>query len=120
MELWKALSTPRRREILRLVWDHELSVSDIRSTQSDISLGAVSQHLRVLQQAGLVSLRREGVQHFYAAKIGDLHQLKAYCLFGQFGFPEKSKKERTNRAIANARGTHAHVILVDIEEGVSI
>jgi len=72
---WRALATPRRREILRLVWRQEASAGTISRALGDVTFGAVSQHLRVLHQAGLVQLRRAGRQRFYQARpeqLGDL------------------------------------------------
>jgi DNA-binding transcriptional ArsR family regulator len=60
------ITEPRRREILRLVWDEERSASDIAS-QFAISFGAVSQHLGVLRRAGLVLVRPDGTRRFYRA-----------------------------------------------------
>ena len=62
----RVVSEPRRREILRLVWDAERPASEI-AAHFDVTFGAVSQHLRVLQEAGLVSVRRDGTRRFYRA-----------------------------------------------------
>ena len=61
-----AISSPRRREILRLVWDGELSAGEI-AARFDVSWPAVSQNLKVLRTAGLVRERREGTKRFYRA-----------------------------------------------------
>src|SRR5215216_1111412 len=62
----RVVSEPRRREILRLIWDAERPASEI-AAHFDVTFGAVSQHLGVLQQAGLVSVRRDGTRRFYRA-----------------------------------------------------
>ena len=62
----RVVSEPRRREILRLIWDAERPASDI-AAHFDVTFGAVSQHLGVLQDAGLVSVRRDGTRRFYRA-----------------------------------------------------
>ena len=62
----QAIAEPRRREILRLVWDGERTAGDIASA-FDVTFGAVSQHLGVLRQAGLVLVRRDGTRRFYRA-----------------------------------------------------
>jgi len=61
-----AISSPRRREILRLVWDGELSAGEI-AARFDVSWPAVSQNLKVLRAAGLVRERRDGTKRFYRA-----------------------------------------------------
>ena len=72
-----ALASPRRREILRLVWTEELSAGDI-ARQFDVSWPAISQNLRVLQEAGLVRQRRVGTSRLYRADRGALKPLEAY------------------------------------------
>ena len=63
-----ALATPRRREILRLVWMDERSAGAIHGALPDVTFGAVSQHLRVLRDAGLVACRVEGRRRLYRAR----------------------------------------------------
>jgi DNA-binding transcriptional ArsR family regulator len=63
-----ALAAPRRREILSLVWDAERSAGDIVRGVPGVSFGAVSQHLRVLESAGVVARRDEGRHRFYVAR----------------------------------------------------
>jgi DNA-binding transcriptional ArsR family regulator len=62
----KAISNPRRREILRLVWERELSAGQI-AARFDVSWPAVSQNLNVLRRAGLLSERRDGARRLYRA-----------------------------------------------------
>ncbi|HEX2195583.1 MAG TPA: metalloregulator ArsR/SmtB family transcription factor [Actinomycetota bacterium] len=66
MDSLQVVAEPRRREILRLVWDEELSAGDIAS-RFDVSFPAVSQHLGVLRGAGFVSVRRVGRTRLYRA-----------------------------------------------------
>lgn len=71
-----AVSTPRRRAILRLVWNRELSAGEIAS-RFDVSWPAVSQNLRVLREAGLVTERREGNRRLYRADRKSLRPVEA-------------------------------------------
>lgn len=64
---FKALAEPRRRAILRLVRDEELAAGHIAS-HFEVTRPAVSQHLRVLADAGLVAERREGTRRLYRAR----------------------------------------------------
>jgi DNA-binding transcriptional ArsR family regulator len=73
----RAIAEPRRRAILRLVRDEELSAGDIAS-QFEVTRPAVSQHLSVLKEAGLVSERRNGTKRFYRARPEGLADLKAF------------------------------------------
>jgi DNA-binding transcriptional ArsR family regulator len=71
----QVVAEPRRREILRLVWDEELAAGDI-AARFDISFGAISQHLGVLRKAGLVSMRRDGRARLYRADLEALGPLR--------------------------------------------
>jgi len=68
MELLQAIASPRRREILRLVWHREMSAGDIARAMPDVTFGAVSLQLRTLSEAGLVDTRAEKQQRFYRAR----------------------------------------------------
>jgi DNA-binding transcriptional ArsR family regulator len=63
----KALAEPNRREILRLVSSDPRSVGEIAG-HLEITAQAVSRHLRVLREAGLVDERREGTRHLFLVK----------------------------------------------------
>ena len=73
----KAIAAPRRRQILTLVRDGELSAGEIAG-HFDVTRPAVSQHLNVLKEAGLVSERRNGTKRLYRARPEGLAQLKAF------------------------------------------
>jgi DNA-binding transcriptional ArsR family regulator len=73
----KAIAAPRRREILSLVRDGELCAGEI-AAHFDVTRPAVSQHLNVLKEAGLVSERRNGTRRLYQARPEGLVQLKAF------------------------------------------
>ena len=72
----QAVSNPDRREILRLVWDAEMSSREIAS-HFDITWQAVSHNLRVLREAGLVSERRDGTRRLYRTARDQLGPLEA-------------------------------------------
>jgi DNA-binding transcriptional ArsR family regulator len=71
----RAIGEPRRRAILRLVWDAERSSGEIAS-HFDITGPAVSQHLKVLREAGLVTERREGTRHLFSVNHQALRNLR--------------------------------------------
>src|SRR5215470_15601573 len=73
-----AINTPRRREILRLVWHQETSAGAIHAALPDVTFGAISQHLSVLQKAGLVVVRKEGRSRLYRAQPDALGPLRLW------------------------------------------
>ena len=62
-----AIASPRRREILRLIWEDELSAGTIHKAMPDVTFGAVSLQLKALMAAGVVQARAEGRHRFYRA-----------------------------------------------------
>ena len=73
----RAIAAPRRREILSLVRDDELSAGEIAS-RFDVSRPAVSQHLTALREAGLLSERREGTRRLYRTQPEALAGLRDF------------------------------------------
>lgn len=63
-----AIASPRRREILRLVWREEQSAGAIHRAMPDVTFGAVSLQLRSLVESGLLEARLEQRNRFYKAK----------------------------------------------------
>jgi DNA-binding transcriptional ArsR family regulator len=73
----KAIAAPHRRQILTLVRDGELSAGEI-AAHFDVTRPAVSQHLNVLKEAGLVSERRNGTRRLYRARPEGLVPVKQF------------------------------------------
>lgn len=75
MEAAAAIADPTRRRLLELVRDREVPAGELAS-KFDVSRPAVSRHLRVLRQAGLVHERREGRLRLYRADPAPLAELR--------------------------------------------
>jgi DNA-binding transcriptional ArsR family regulator len=73
----RAIAEPRRRAILRLVARDELAAGEIAAA-FDITRTAVSQHLTVLKNAGLLSERRDGTRRLYRARAEGLAELREF------------------------------------------
>jgi DNA-binding transcriptional ArsR family regulator len=73
----RAIAEPRRRVILELVRERELSAGEIASHFA-VTRPAISQHLGVLKEAGLVDERRNGTRRLYRARPRGLAELKAF------------------------------------------
>ena len=72
-----AVASPRRREILRLVWRDEASAGDIHRAMPDGTFGAVSLQLRALARAELVTVRADGRHRYYRARRAALAPVRA-------------------------------------------
>src|SRR5881396_4182000 len=100
----KALAGPRRRQILTLVRDEELSAGEIAS-HFDVTRPAVSQHLTVLKEAGLVDERRNGTRRLYRARPEGLAELKAF-LDDFWGDRLEALKREAEREERKKHGEH--------------
>jgi DNA-binding transcriptional ArsR family regulator len=81
------LAEPRRQAILRLVWDQERCAGEI-AAHFEVTRPAISQHLRVLKEGGLVHMRREGTRRLYLAERGRLEPVLSLLLEVQAPEPE--------------------------------
>jgi DNA-binding transcriptional ArsR family regulator len=84
MDAVKVIAEPRRQEILRLCWQGERAAGELADA-FEVTFGAVSQHLKVLRDAGLVTVRKDGTRRYYRANRAALGPLAAYleALWGQ-------------------------------------
>ena len=73
----RALADPRRRAILALIHDEELPAGTI-AERFDVTRPAISQHLAVLREAGLVTERRAGTRRFYRSRPAGATELRAW------------------------------------------
>src|ERR671924_1894424 len=73
----KAIAAPHRRQILSLVRDGELSAGEI-AAHFYVTRPAVSQHLTVLKEAGLVDERRNGTRRLYRARPEGLEPIREF------------------------------------------
>ncbi len=76
-EALRALADPGRRRILTLVRSEERAAGEI-AAELPVTWPAVSQHLRVLKRAGLVSERRDGTRRYYRARPEGLEEVRAF------------------------------------------
>lgn len=73
----KAIAEPRRREILQLVSAGELTAGEI-AARFDVTRPAISQHLTILRNAGLLEERREGTRRLYRVRPEAFGEVRAY------------------------------------------
>ena len=76
-DVFQVLAEPRRREVLALVADRERTAGQI-AERFDVSRQAISQHLRILLDGGLITERRAGTRRWYSARPEGLEDVRAY------------------------------------------
>lgn len=114
-EALRALAEPRRLEILRLVAQRELAAGEI-AARFAVTRPAISQHLRVLREAGLVSERRDGTRRLYRAAPERISEVRGYLdAFWTAGLrslktaaeaDEREARERRRKGHARRRERH--------------
>ena len=93
-ELFSALSDATRREILIMLLEDDMAVTDV-AHPFDISLPAISKHLNILSNAGLITQERRGRVNWCKLEPDGLHDASVWMLsFGQFGIPDIEDLER--------------------------
>ena len=75
MDALQVIAAPRRQQILRLVWDRELSAGEIAAA-FEVSWSAISQHLTILRAAGFLDERRAGTSRIYRTNQAGLGPLR--------------------------------------------
>ncbi|HZB33958.1 MAG TPA: metalloregulator ArsR/SmtB family transcription factor [Streptosporangiaceae bacterium] len=73
----RAIAEPRRREILTLIAATELPAGKI-AEHFEVTRSAVSQHLHVLKDAGMITERRDGTRRLYRASEAALGELRMF------------------------------------------
>jgi DNA-binding transcriptional ArsR family regulator len=74
---WKAVADDSRRQVLLLLKDKERTPSEI-ATHFDFTLPALSMHLKVLRDAGLVTERREGQNRYYSVNRKSMSEMMRF------------------------------------------
>ncbi len=97
----KAIATERRRQILTLVRERELSAGEI-AAHFDVTRPAISQHLNVLKEVGLLNERRNGTRRLYRARPEGLTEIKAFLE----GFWDERLEALKHEAEKEERRTH--------------
>ena len=100
----KAIAEPTRRRILTLVRNEELTAGEIAS-HFDVSRPAVSQHLTVLKEAGLVHERRNGTRRLYIVRPEGFNEVKRF-LEGFWDEKLAALKREAEREERRKRGKH--------------
>ncbi len=73
----RALAHPGRRAMLRLVWDEERPATELADA-AGLSRSAASQHLKLLRDAGLITVRADATRRLYRADLDRVNQVAAF------------------------------------------
>lgn len=96
-DVFQAIADPIRRRILELLSEQERPAGELVSS-FDVTFGAVSQHLRVLREAGLVSRRREGRQRIYSLRAEPLKRVRDWTAIYESAWRGRLEKLRAHLA----------------------
>jgi DNA-binding transcriptional ArsR family regulator len=77
MEVFEAIAHPKRREILRMLARRERSAGEVASRFA-VTQPAISQHLKVLKETGLVNERRDGTRRIFTVRPEGLNDLNEF------------------------------------------
>jgi DNA-binding transcriptional ArsR family regulator len=105
VQVFEAIAQPTRRDILSLLAGGELSAGDI-AARFEVTQPAISQHLRVLREAGLVTQRREGSRRIYGVRaegLDDLHDFLAELLPSGLERLKRAAEKEERSGAADAR-----------------
>ena len=89
MDTFSAVADPKRRAMLDLLVKHERSAGELVSAFPDISQPAVSKHLRILKDAGLVDMRVHAQQRIYTLQPNGLTELDAWIAKYKVFWPDR-------------------------------
>src|SRR5947209_714909 len=108
MDVFEAIADPTRRQMLDLLRGREHAAGDLVSAFPRISQPAVSRHLRVLREAGLVNVRRSEQRRVYSLRPEGLAELDTWIArYRHFWNVQLDALERHLDSRAHARA-HAH------------
>src|SRR5947208_16179105 len=96
MRVFEAIAQPKRREILRLLANGERTAGDVASRFS-VTQPAISQHLKVLREAGLVTERHDGTRRLYSLRpdgLADVHSFLTDVMPVSFDRPKEEAQEQ--------------------------
>lgn len=73
-DVFQAIADPTRREIINLIAYQSLNLSSV-AEKFDVSRPAISKHIKILTECGLITIKQEGRERFCEAKLDKLHEV---------------------------------------------
>jgi DNA-binding transcriptional ArsR family regulator len=98
----RALAHPGRRAMLRLVWDQERPATELADA-AGLSKSAASQHLKLLREAGLVTVRVDANRRLYRADLDRVGEIASFL--DEFWAAPLQRLQATAESMADERTT---------------
>lgn len=76
-DVFQAIADPTRREIIQMLSQQSLNLNSV-AEQFDISRPAISKHIRILTECGLVTIRQQGRERYCEAKLQRLNEVSEW------------------------------------------
>jgi len=107
-DVFQAIADPTRRGIIELIAGQSLNLNAI-AEKFDVSRPAISQHIKILTECGLIVIKKQGRERFCEAKLQQLNEVSAWAeqyrrlwadkfeALDQLLIQMQSKKKKTNR-----------------------
>src|ERR1700730_423000 len=76
-DVFQAIADPTRREIINLVARRSMNLNAV-AENFDVSRPAISQHIKILTECGLITIKKQGREHYCEAKLQQLHEVSQW------------------------------------------
>lgn len=76
-DVFQAIADPTRREIISMIAHQRLNLNTV-AERFDISRPAISKHIKILTECGLITIKREGREHFCEARLQHLNEVNEW------------------------------------------
>ena len=73
-DVFQAIADPTRREIINLIAHRSLNLNSV-AENFDVSRPAISKHIKILTECGLITIKQEGRERYCEAKLDKLHEV---------------------------------------------
>ncbi|MBS1635769.1 MAG: winged helix-turn-helix transcriptional regulator [Bacteroidetes bacterium] len=104
-DVFQAIADPTRREIISLLASKPLNLNTVAGN-FDISRPAISRHIKILTECGLISIRQHGRERYCEARLQKLHEV--YDWVGHYHAFWTHKLDALGEMLASEQKTGAH------------
>ncbi len=76
-DIFQAIADPTRREIINMIAQHSLNLNAV-AENFEISRPAISKHIKILTECGLITIKQKGRERFCEAKLDELNEVSVW------------------------------------------